>query len=290
MECIEVGEDVGRKAIGIGNEQLAMNDFAIEWFSNRLNEVRSEVNGMMEQFRLSEALKTIYSLIWDDFCSWYLEWVKPGFEQPIDANVYNKTVEFFEELMQLLHPFMPFVTEEIYHLLREQTTDLCVKQQPVAGAYKEDMLEQGALLKQVITAIREARNRNQVKPKDTIQLYIQTAAGNNYAVIETILSKQVNASTISFTNEAIANTVVVAVEKDKFYIETGKVLDSAGLKTDLLKDLEHQKGFLLSVEKKLSNQKFVSNAKPEVLAMEQKKKADAEARIKTIEESLSTIS
>ena len=279
----------GRK-LAINNVQLAENNFAIEWFSSRLNEVRTEVDGMMDQFRLSEALKTIYSLIWDDFCSWYLEWVKPGFEQPIDTNVYNKTVGFFEELMELLHPFMPFVTEEIYHLLREQSTDLCVKQQVIAGNYQQDMLEQGALLKQVITALREARNKNQVKPKDIIQLYVQTPDANNYATIETILIKQINASTISYVNEPVANTVVVAVEKDKFYIQTGKVLDSTTLKTDLLKDLAHQKGFLLSVEKKLSNEKFVANARPEVLAIEQKKKADAEARIKTIEESLSTIS
>ena len=287
LKLVQMWEE---RKLAINNEQLAENNFAIEWFSSRLNEVRTEVDGMMDQFRLSEALKTIYSLIWDDFCSWYLEWVKPGFEQPIDANVYNKTVEFFEELMELLHPFMPFVTEEIYHLLREQSTDLCVKQQLIAGNYQQDMLDQGALLKQVITALREARNKNQVKPKDIIQLYVQTADANNYATIETILIKQINASTISYVNEPVANTVVVAVEKDKFYIQTGKVLDSTTLKTDLLKDLAHQKGFLLSVEKKLSNEKFVANARPEVLAIEQKKKADAEARIKTIEESLSTIS
>ena len=287
LKLVQMWEE---RKLAINNEQLAENNFAIEWFSSRLNEVRTEVDGMMDQFRLSEALKTIYSLIWDDFCSWYLEWVKPGFEQPIDANVYNKTVEFFEELMELLHPFMPFVTEEIYHLLREQSTDLCVKQQVIAENYQQDMLDQGALLKQVITALREARNKNQVKPKDIIQLYVQTADANNYATIETILIKQINASTISYVNEPVANTVVVAVEKDKFYIQTGKVLDSTTLKTDLLKDLAHQKGFLLSVEKKLSNEKFVANARPEVLAIEQKKKADAEARIKTIEESLSTIS
>ena len=97
------------------NEQLTENDFAINWFSCRLNEVKTELEGTMDQFRLSEALKTIYSLIWDDFCSWYLEWVKPGFEQPIDKTVYEKTVDFFEQLIQLLHPFMPFITEDIYH-------------------------------------------------------------------------------------------------------------------------------------------------------------------------------
>ena len=269
---------------------LTTHDFALNWFENRMNKVKTEVDSLMKQFRLSEALKNIYSLIWDDFCSWYLEWIKPGFEQPIDTAVYNKTIYYFEELMQLLHPYMPFVTEEIYHLLKEQHDDLCVKQFAQIKIVDEKILAQGELLKQVITTIRDGRNKNQLKPKETIQLFIETDLKESYSSIENILSKQVNADVIAFTNEAIANTIVVAVEKDKFYIKTDKELDTATLKDDLLKDLEHQKAFLLSVDKKLSNDKFVQNAKPEVLALEQKKKADAQARIKTIEESLSTIS
>ncbi len=272
------------------NGQQTTDGFAVNWFENRLNEVRADVDSLMKQFRLSEALKTIYSLIWDDFCSWYLEWIKPGFEQPIDTAVYNKTIGYFEELMQLLHPFMPFVTEDIYHLLKDQKDDLCVKQFAAAGKTEKQTLLQGETLKQVISSIRDSRNKNQVKPKETIKLFIQTDTTATYKPIETILGKQVNAETVSFTKESIPNSIVVAVEKDKFYIETGKVLDTATLKDDLLKDLEHQKGFLASVEKKLGNERFVQNAKPEVLALEQKKKADAEARIKTIEESLSTIS
>ncbi len=272
------------------NEQLTTTNFAITWFENRLNKVRLEVDSLMKQFRLSEALKTIYSLIWDDFCSWYLEWVKPGFEQPIDAAVYNKTVQYFEELMQLLHPYMPFVTEEIYHLLIEQSDDLCVKQFAAIKTADENILLQGELLKQVITGIRDGRNKNQLKPKETIKLFIETDTKESYSSIESILCKQVNADELSFTQQAIANTIVIAVEKDKFYLKTDKELDTSTLKDNLLKDLEHQKGFLASVEKKLGNERFVQNAKPEVLAMEQKKKADTEARIRTIEESLSTIS
>jgi valyl-tRNA synthetase len=274
----------------VGNEQLTESNFALSWFENRLNKTRLEVDALMKQFRLSEALKTIYSLIWDDFCSWYLEWIKPGFEQPIYAAVYNKTISYFEELMQLLHPFMPFVTEEIYHLLKEQSDDLCVKQFTAVNAGDEKILVDGELLKQVITNIRDGRNKNQLKPKEAIKLFIETGNKESYSTIENIICKQVNADDLSYTSEAIANTIVVAVEKDKFYIKTDKELDTATLKDDLLKDLEHQKGFLLSVDKKLSNEKFVQNAKPEVLALEQKKKADAEARIKTIQESLSTIS
>ena len=278
----------GRQSTDEG--QQATDNFALVWFENRLNKVRLEVDSLMKQFRLSEALKTIYSLIWDDFCSWYLEWIKPGFEQPIDAAVYSRTIGYFEDLMQLLHPFMPFVTEEIYHLLKTQTDDLCVKQFGTINAVDEKILADGELLKQVITNIRDGRNKNQLKPKESIKLFIETGNKESYSAIENIICKQVNADELSFTGEAIPGTIVVAVEKDKFYIKTDKELDTATLKDDLLKDLEHQKGFLISVEKKLSNEKFVQNAKPEVLALEQKKKADAEARIKTIEESLSTIS
>jgi valyl-tRNA synthetase len=273
----------------LGNQQTQTGNFALDWFENRLNEVKLEVDGLMQQFRLSEALKVIYSLIWDDFCSWYLEWIKPGFEQPIDAAVYNKTVDFFDELMQLLHPFMPFITEEIYHLLKEQQIDLCVKQLSTSKKPQASILSQGKLLKEVITAIRDARNKNQFKPKDEIILHLQTEDANMYQSIEGILAKQVNAKQIKIVDQAIANTIIVAVEKDKFYIESDKQLDATNLKADLLKDLEHQKNFLQSVLKKLSNERFVQNAKPEVIALEQKKQADAEARIKTIEESLSNL-
>ena len=262
------------------------SNFAVAWFEQRLSQASKEVDALMKQFRLSEALKTIYSLVWDDFCSWYLEWVKPGFEQPIEKAVYETTVGYFEQLMQLLHPFMPFITEEIYHQLAEQSDDLAVKQfEPLKNA-DATILEEGELLKQVISALRDARNKNQIKPKDPITLHIQGSDTERYRVIEAILARQVNAATIQYTDNPIANTIVVAVEKDKFFITTGNTIDTEAQKAELLKDLVYQKNFLESVRKKLSNERFVQNAKPEVVALERKKQADAEARIKTIEESL----
>ncbi len=265
------------------------NDFAINWFENRLNTVKAEVEILMQQFRLSEALKIIYSLVWDDFCSWYLEWIKPGFEQPMDSAVYQRTVVYFEELMQLLHPFVPFITEEIYHLLNEQTDDLCVKQNQPIKAANEAITAAGELLKNVISALRDARNKNQLKPKETIKLHIQTENISSYQAIEKILAKQVNAEQTNFTSDAIANSIVVAIEKDKFFIETEKILDATTLKAELLKDLEYQTKFLQSVTIKLSNDRFVQNAKPEVVEFERKKQSDAAARIKTIEESLANL-
>jgi valyl-tRNA synthetase len=273
----------------IQNPASNIQNFPIDWFHNRLQQARIEVNEMMEQFRLSEALKTIYSLVWDDFCSWYLEWVKPGFEQPVDKTVYDRTVSFFEELMELLHPFMPFITEEIYHLLAEQKEDLCVKQNKPAGTVNTHLLSAAEMLKQVISALRDARNRNQLKPKDPIKLSVQTDHKTGYAAIEQILAKQVNAESIRYTDAPVADSIVVAVEKDRFFIETEKTLDTTALKAELLKDLDYQKNFLESVLKKLSNERFVQNAKTEVIALERKKQADAEARIKTIEESLRTL-
>jgi valyl-tRNA synthetase len=265
------------------------NDFAINWFENRLNTVKAEVEVLMQQFRLSEALKIIYSLVWDDFCSWYLEWIKPGFEQPMDTAVYKRTVEYFEELMQLLHPFVPFITEEIYHLLHEQEDDLCVKQNQPINAVNDEITAAGELLKNVISALRDARNKNQLKPKETIKLHIQSENISSYQAIEKILAKQVNAEETRFTSEPIAKSIVVAIEKDKFFIETEKVLDATTLKAELLKDLEYQTKFLQSVTIKLSNERFVQNAKTEVVEFERKKQADAVARIKTIEESLANL-
>jgi valyl-tRNA synthetase len=181
---------------------------------------------------------------------------------------------------------MPFITEEIYHLLKTQTLDLCITQVSSFQEPNLKILEQGNLLKNVISSLRDARNKNQLKPKESIVLHIQTISAVTYQGIENILCKQVNASSIHFTNDSVANSIVVAVEKDKFYIESEKQLDSATLKEDLLKDLQHQQGFLLSVQKKLSNERFVNNARPEVIELERKKQSDAEDRIRTIQESL----
>lgn len=264
-------------------------EFAMNWFNNRLNQVSTEVDELMTQFKLSEALKTIYSLIWDDFCSWYLEWVKPGFEQPINPLVYHKTVEFFERLMALLHPIMPFITEEIYHLLKPQTEDLTIQQNHPATPADATVLAAGHLLKEVITKLRDARNKNQLKPKEAVVLHIMAINNNGYKAIERILAKQINASTIVYTNQAVANTIVVNIEQDKFFIEAAQQLDTEAIKARLQKDLSYEQNFLASVMKKLSNEKFVQNAKPEIIALERKKQADAEARIKTIEDSLKSL-
>lgn len=263
--------------------------FAVPWFESRLSQARTEVERLFKDFKLSEALKTIYSLIWDDFCSWYLEWIKPAPNQPLSSAVYQKTVQFFEELMQLLHPFMPFVTEEIYHELKDQTDDLAVKQYAPVKESDEKILQQGRLLQEVITGLRDARNKNQLKTREAIKLYINASDKKQYESIQSILAKQTNAAALAFVSEPVANTISVVIGKDKFYIEAEKPVDTGLQKDTLLKELKYQREFLESVNKKLRNERFVQNAKPEVVAYEQKKKADAETKIKAIEESLSEL-
>ena len=270
------------------NRTTSTNDkqFALEWFENRLAEAIVEVNQLMQHFKLSEALKVIYSLIWDDFCSWYLEWVKPEFGQPIENEILEKTVSYFDNLLQLLHPFMPFITEEIYHLLKERKEDLTIqpfKSLPVAD---NNILQSGNHLKNLITAIRDARNKNNLKFKEPVSLCIETKNKTDFAPFISILCRQVNAESITFSSKPEKTTLTLVVNNDTIYLQTDKKMDVTGQLEKLTKDLQYLNGFLISIDKKLSNDKFVQNAKPEVIAMERKKKEDAEIKIETIRQSI----
>jgi valyl-tRNA synthetase len=294
MKLLKMWEE--KKAIS--NQQSAINSeqstisneqFAINWFENRLNEVRNEVEILMSQFRLSEALKTIYSLIWDDFCSWFLEWIKPEFGTAIDQKVYEKAVSFFDHLLQILHPFMPFITEEIYHLLKERNDDLMVKQFAPVREADVEILKVGDKLKNIITAVRDAKNKNNVKPKEKVSIYIETKDPNSYQSIKEILAKQTNADHIVFNETPAALSIMTVAGNEKIYIKSDTEIDTTVQKEKLTKDLKYLKGFLIAVDQKLSNDKFVQNAKPEVIELERKKKQDAETKIKVIEQTLSSL-
>lgn len=265
------------------------HDFAVRWFSSRLSEVKETVKAMYADFKLSEALKTVYSLIWDDFCSWYLEWVKPAGDQQMDQSIYNHTVKFFTELMHMLHPFMPFITEEIYHHLEKQEVDLSVRQTPVMPQPDEQVLKAGLLLKEVITGLRDTRNKIRLKPKEEVKLYVITETPDLYRSFYHILAKQVNANAIAFNTEALGHNVSVAIGKDKFYVETTAPIDNSDQREGMMKELKYLEGFLSSVDKKLSNDRFMQHAKPEVVELEKKKRSDAEMKIKAIRESLANL-
>jgi valyl-tRNA synthetase len=270
--------------------------FAIAWFEARLQQVSLEIDQQYEQFKLSEVLKTLYTLVWDDFCSWYLEWVKPVYgSTEMDGTVISATKRFFESLMKLLHPFIPFITEEIYHQIEEKKAgdDICIALlqttiEPLTPT-QLSILAQGKLLQDAITAVRDTRNKAQLKMKETIELYVQSAEAAAYEIVGDILAKQVNAIHFSITTEAIPQTIPAVAGKEKFYIKTTTPMDTSNQKMELLRELEYLQGFLDSVNKKLSNERFVQNAKPEIVAAENQKKSDAIDKIKMIEESLTTL-
>lgn len=265
------------------------NEFAMRWFRSRLNEARASVEMLMDQFRLSEALKTLYSLIWDDFCSWYLEWIKPPYGETMCRTAYETSVAYFDELLLLLHPFMPFITEEIYHLLKERADDLVVKQFVPAEVPDASALALGDKLKNLISNIRDTKNKHNLKPKEEVSLFIQTTDEDSYKEISAILCRQVYAAEITFNALPETATIMTVSGNEKIHIRTDAVIDTGVQKEKLTKDLDYLKGFLISVDKKLGNDKFVQHAKPEVIALERKKKQDAEEKIKVIEQTLSSL-
>jgi valyl-tRNA synthetase len=265
------------------------SSFAVSWMDNRIREARAALDTLFNEFKLSEALKTLYSLIWDDFCSWYLEWIKPPFGEAMDTSTFRSTLNYFRDLIQLLHPFMPFITEEIYHLLEERTDDLCVLPYPALRPAESDVLSRGALLKEAITALRDARVKAQLKPKEPIKVFIQSAAEPAYSLLQPILARQINAQSIEFTREPVSGALTIVSGKDKFYVVTEQALDSGTQQEELQKELIYLTGFLESVNKKLGNDRFVQNAKPEVVDLERKKKADTEDKIRVVKESLEGI-
>jgi valyl-tRNA synthetase len=275
----------------LSNEEVTLtSDWPHMWFEARLREVCTEVDAQMDQFKLSEALKTLYTLVWDDFCSWYLEWIKPGFEKPMDSAHLNRAISFFEILLERLHPFMPFVTEEMYHLLRNnQEVDICVKQlDPTFKAREIDksILEEAELLKSAITGIRDLRVKSNIKNKESIALFGTVKNKNVWENISELLCKQVNASSFEFTEETIPDTIQIVIGGDRFYVKSEQVIDTSVQRKELEAEILYFQGFLSSVEKKLSNERFVQNAKPEVVDLEKKKQADAIEKIKMLEESL----
>jgi valyl-tRNA synthetase len=275
--------------VSANNPQPATDSrFAVEWFESKLNASLAEVEKLLDDFQISAALKVLYSLVWDDFCSWYLEMVKPEFEQPVDAKTLDATIDFFEQLMKLLHPFFPFITEEVYHLLHDRKADefIMVADYPVSKTANTSLLAEGDKLKAVITSIRDLRNRNQIRPKERLRLFVLNPPGEQSA---SILKKLAGLSSIEKTEGNPEKTLAFLAGAEHFFLESPLAIDAADERLRLEKDLEYHRGFLESVMKKLSNQKFVANARPDVLEKEQKKASDARDKIRLIEEQLAAI-
>jgi valyl-tRNA synthetase len=273
-------------------EQPKSSATVVEWFESRLNSTLEQLEDHYEKYRISDALMLVYKLIWDDFCSWYLEMVKPSFTdggKSIDKKTLDATLNFFERLMKVLHPFMPFITEEIWHQLKEREDGECiiVADFPEAGIIDHGLLEKFDFAKEVIMAIRKIRNDKNIKNKEELELFIKKNFDEvPVTTFDDICAKLCNLCAVKYTDEKVDGALSFVVKSTEFYIPLLDNIDTAEEIKKLEEELKYTKGFLKSVMSKLNNEKFVNNAPEQVVANEKKKQSDAEARIKVIEEQL----
>jgi len=266
------------------------NATAISWFENRLHQAIKEVDQSLETYRLSEALMTCYTVVWDDFCSWYLEMIKPDYGEAIDQNTYDKTIMFYEVICRLIHPFVPFISEEIFHILKEnREDDVCVAKWPEPPAIDEAIIKQGAAAKTLTSKIREVRAKINLPKKDKITTYIKSDKLGELETFKSIIEKLSGLEQLNTTNEDLKGMASFVTDNQTFFVDTGVEIDVEAEREKLTTELEYTKGFMNKVGKKLSNERFVNNAPEAVVASERKKLADAEEKIKLLEEQLTQL-
>ncbi len=262
----------------------------IEWFENKLNQTIELIDDHFSKFRISDALMAVYTLFRDDFSSWYLEIIKPAYQQPIDAATYKATIHNLDKILKLLHPFMPFISEEIWQLLedRKDGESIMVSDMPVAGKVDQKLLASFDLTKEAVTGVRNIRKQKNIANKDAIALNILDNTGNYDKYFDAVLAKLANAEELVFVNEKVNGALSFMVKTNEYFIPLGDLVDVEAEIARLEQDLRYNKGFLVSVTKKLSNERFVSSAPEQVVAIEKQKQADAEAKIKALEESIAS--
>ncbi len=260
---------------------------AIDWFGHQMDKTIAEVADQFEKFRISDALHLLYKLIWDDFCSWYLEAIKPGYGEPVSKEVYDQTIHYFEELMKLIHPFMPFLSEELWQNIAERTPEnaLVIAQQRKPEAFNQDLIKNFDSAKELISGIRNYRQSKGISPRESVEVFTSASAFEN----ENLIKKLANVSEINFGQKTDKPSFTFLVGSIEISIPLSENLDLAEEKAKTEEEIKYLKGFLISVEKKLSNEKFVANAKPEVVEAERKKQKDAQDKIALLEAKLSTL-
>lgn len=263
------------------------NKLSIEWFEARFHQTLSQIEKSFDDYRISEALMSTYKLIWDDFCSWYLEIIKPPYQKPIDRFTYEKTIDIFEKLMKVLHPFAPFITEEIWHLLRDRNAgdDIIISAIPTSEDFNEAIISEFEYAEKIIGGIRTIRREKNIPQKESLELFIKDNEGSNFDFYP-VVQKIGNIETIGTVEEKPEGSMSFIVGSQEFYIPLSSSINVEEEIAKLEEELKYTKGFLSSVSKKLSNERFVNNAPAAVVDKEKQKQTDAEARITVIEEQL----
>ena len=260
----------------------------IAWFENTLPVAIAEINEHFDKYRLSDALMALYKLVWDDFCAWYLEMVKPAFGEPIAEETLNKTWGLFEKLLQLIHPFMPFLSEELWQNMkvRSEQEALIIAPWPEVTSVNQDVLSTGRKLTDAISQLRNLRNEKQLAKDQLTDIVLPVSIQKEFSAFEGILKKLAFVKDISYSDEKQASAVSLLVDKDTWQVVLDGLLDPAKEKEKALKEIAYLEGFLQSVDKKLSNERFVQSAPAQVLENERKKKDDAISKIQSLKDSL----
>jgi valyl-tRNA synthetase len=272
----------------VDDKLTSENDIAVQWFRAKFNATLVEIEDHFAKFRISDALMTTYKLVWNDFCSLYLEMVKPVFGEPIDKETFDHTSVFFEQVVKLLHPFMPFISEEIWHGFQDRDKEdyLIISAWPKPEQVDQALLNDGELAFEIVTQIRNIRNAKQLSPKVKLDLQVRTKSPAKFDSFAAIICKMSNLEEINFVEQSPKNASSFVIKGDEFFVPLEGEVDSEKEKEALQKELDYTNGFLNSVSKKLSNERFVNNAPEQVITNERKKMADAEAKIKALEEQL----
>lgn len=270
-------------------EQPAASKVAIQWFEHTFNKTLEAINQSFEKYRISEALMLTYRLVWDDFCSWYLESVKPDYQQPIDAETYQSTLNFLDDLLKLLHPFMPFLTEEVWHLTRERKEDLVISSWPQFTTYNQSILDDFEYASEIITAIRTMRKEKQIAHKESLKLVVKVNHETT-TTMDPLISRLVNLSELTYATQPLEGAFSFRVKSNEFFVPINDHLDVEAELEKLQSELSYIRGFLKSVEGKLSNQRFVNNAPENVVAVERKKQSDALSKIAILELQIKSLS
>ncbi|GKG76537.1 valine--tRNA ligase [Parabacteroides sp. AM58-2XD] len=261
---------------------------AVKWFKMQLDKTIAEVDDLFSKYRLSEAMMMIYKLFWDEFSSWYLEMIKPGYQLPIDKVTYDATLGFFDALLRLLHPFMPFITEELWQALepRKEGESLMVALMPEVAPVDNAYLDAFDVVKEIVSGVRTIRLQKNIPNKDTLALQV---LGDHNDAFNPVIAKMCNLSEFTKTDDKAAGAVSFLVRTTEYAVPLGNMINVEEELAKLAEELKYQQGFLASVQKKLSNESFVSKAPAKVIEMERKKQADAESKIKSIEESIAAL-
>ena len=261
---------------------------AINWFDQKINKSILELNNSFSKYRISESLMIIYKLVWDDFCSCYLEIIKPSYQEPIDKKTYNSTILFFEKILKLLHPFMPFISEELWHSIDDRKEDIIVSDWPINNKYNQSLIEDFEIAMQVVSSIRNVRKQKNIPNRESISLTIKENQKIN-RIHDSIILKLSNISEINYTDSSLENSTSFLVGSNEYFIPLKSLINKDFELEKLTKELEYLIGFLNSVEKKLNNKKFMQNAPKNVVDIELKKQSDAKSKILVLEKQISNL-